>query len=70
MEQPRVALAALFARAQTKIEAIVTFMAILELIRLKEIVALQKRMFDEIELVRNRDNIVPESDEHEDDDIS
>ncbi len=49
----------LFARAKHKIEVIVTFLAILELIRMKEIVARQKGLFDEIEIVRNKENIIP-----------
>lgn len=41
----------LFGRARTKMEAIATFLALLELIRLKEIVILQGQLFGEI-LVR------------------
>jgi len=52
-------LAELFAQAKNKIEIIVTFLSILELIRLKEIVAVQKELFGEIEVVRNQNNIVP-----------
>jgi chromatin segregation and condensation protein Rec8/ScpA/Scc1 (kleisin family) len=40
-------------------EIIVTFLSILELIRLKEIVARQKELFGEIEIVRNEENIIP-----------
>ncbi len=49
----------LFSKATSKSEIIVTFMAILELIRLKEIVALQNALFDEIEIVGNREKMVP-----------
>lgn len=49
----------LFSQAKNKIEMVVTFLAILELIRLKEIVARQKGMFGEIEIFRNRENITP-----------
>jgi segregation and condensation protein A len=49
----------LFAQAKSKIEIIVTFLAILELIRMKEVLALQKGLFQEIEIVRNKENIVP-----------
>ena len=52
-------LSQLFARAKHKIEVIVTFLAILELIRMKEVVARQKGLFDEIEIARNKENIVP-----------
>ena len=39
-------------------EVIVTFMAVLELCRVKEVLVVQKRLFAEIELVRNSDNII------------
>jgi chromatin segregation and condensation protein Rec8/ScpA/Scc1 (kleisin family) len=38
---------------------VVTFLAILELIRMKEIVAIQKDLFQEIEVARNNNNIIP-----------
>ena len=59
LDRSRVSLSGLFQTARSKIEMIVTFLAILELIRLKEIKALQKRMFDDIEILRNTDNMVP-----------
>ncbi len=49
----------LFSQAKNKIEIIVTFLAILELTRIKEIVAVQKEVFGDIEIVRNQNNIVP-----------
>ncbi len=49
----------LFARAKSKIETIIIFMAILELIRLKEIAVCQKEYFGEIVITRNKDNIIP-----------
>jgi len=49
----------LFAQAKKKVEIIVTFLAILELIRMKEIVAYQKELFQEIEIKRNISNIIP-----------
>ena len=49
----------LFERARTKIEIIVTFLAVLELIRLKELVAVQKGVFGEIEVMRNQKRIIP-----------
>ena len=54
-----VTLAELFGQAKDKMEIIVTFLAILELIRLKEIIAQQKELFGEIEVVRNQNNIIP-----------
>jgi segregation and condensation protein A len=47
----------LFAKARSKDEIIVTFMAILELIRLREVVAMQKGIFSEIEVIRNKENL-------------
>lgn len=52
-------LSELFTESKNKLEIIVTFLAILELTRLKEIVAVQKVVFGEIEIVRNQNNIVP-----------
>ena len=49
----------MFGRCRTKTEMIVTFLSILELIRLKEIKIIQKDLFAEIEVMRNKDNIVP-----------
>jgi segregation and condensation protein A len=54
-----VTLTELFGQAKDKMEIIVTFLAILELIRLKEIIAQQKELFGEIEVVRNQNNIIP-----------
>jgi len=50
-------LADLFAKARSKDEVIVTFMAVLELIRLREVVAMQKGIFGDIEVVRNKENM-------------
>jgi segregation and condensation protein A len=49
----------LFGKAKHKIEIIVTFLAILELIKLKEAVIFQKELFGEIEIARNKNNIIP-----------
>jgi segregation and condensation protein A len=57
--QSSVTISELFGQAKHKIEVIVTFLAILELIRMKEIVARQKDLFQEIEISRNKDNIIP-----------
>lgn len=63
VDEKRVKLTDLFTRAKSKIEMIVTFLAVLELIRLKEIKAVQKRAFADIEVEKNEENIVtqPES---------
>lgn len=59
LEESAVRLSVLFAQAHNKIEIIVTFLAVLELIRLKEIKAVQKRTFDDIEILRNTENMIP-----------
>jgi segregation and condensation protein A len=56
---PALTLSELFGKAKSKMEIIVTFLAILELIRLKEIVARQRGLFQEIEITRNKNNIIP-----------
>jgi segregation and condensation protein A len=57
--RPSARLSELFQKAKNKLEIIVTFLAILELIRMKEIVARQSALFDEIEISRNKNNIIP-----------
>ncbi|MFH0762653.1 MAG: segregation/condensation protein A [Candidatus Omnitrophota bacterium] len=57
--EPSLRLSDLFSRAKNKIEIVVTFLAILELVRMKEIIACQGEAFKEIEISRNRDNIIP-----------
>ena len=57
IEKDSIMLTHLFSEANSKVEVIVSFLAILELIRLKEIKAVQKRIFDDIEIVRNKDNM-------------
>jgi segregation and condensation protein A len=52
-------LSELFKQAKNKMEIIVTFLAILELIRMKEVVGRQKGLFEEIEITRNKNNIIP-----------
>lgn len=49
----------LFNAAESKIEIIITFLAILELIRLKEIMIVQKDPFGEIEIMRNPSAVKP-----------
>lgn len=43
----------LFKAAKNKLEIIATFLAVLELIRLKEILIVQKQKFSDIEIIRN-----------------
>lgn len=59
LEQSAILLDELFNKASNKLEIIVTFLAILELIRLKEIIVRQKELFGAIEIVRNKENITP-----------
>ncbi|MGD0336618.1 MAG: segregation/condensation protein A [Candidatus Omnitrophota bacterium] len=59
LEAPSVKLSVLFVRAKGKTEIIAIFLAILELVRMREIVALQSGLFEEIEITRNKNNIVP-----------
>jgi len=48
-----------FAKARSRDEVVVIFISILELIRLKEIKVVQRYMFGDIEVVRNRENVIP-----------
>jgi len=57
--QPQLKLSELFARAKNKLEIIVTFLGVLELIRMKEIVARQSELFQDIDIIRNKENIIP-----------
>jgi segregation and condensation protein A len=57
--KPSLAISELFGGAKNKIEIVVSFLAILELIRMKEIVAFQKEQFQEIKISRNKNNIIP-----------
>ena len=57
--QPSIRLQDLFVKAKNKLEIIVIFLAILELIRMKEAIALQGEMFQDIEITRNKNNIIP-----------
>ena len=53
----KISIADLFKEARNKLEIVATFLAILELIRLKEIIIRQKKAFGAIEIVRNKQNI-------------
>jgi segregation and condensation protein A len=59
LNRPRVLFSELFAKSRCKVEAIVVFLAILELIRLKEIKVVQKSQFSDIEVLRNTENMIP-----------
>ena len=59
LESPRLSLVDLFRRATNKEEIVCTFVAVLELTRLKEIVVVQHRQFEDIEILRNTANETP-----------
>ncbi len=56
-ERGKVSFAELFSKATSKLEAIATFLALLELIRLKEVVIRQSQLFGEIMILRNADGV-------------
>ncbi len=53
VKTPVMSLFDLFKNAKNKPEIIATFLAVLELIRLKEIIVVQKQNFSDIEIIRN-----------------
>jgi len=55
----KVALNELFSSAKSKLEIVVTFLAILELIKLREIVAVQEELFGPISIARRENVVVP-----------
>lgn len=59
LDQPSVMLQDLFEKSKSRMEVIVTFLSVLELIRLKEIKIVQKKIFSPIEILRNTDVIEP-----------
>ena len=52
-KEPRLYFSRLFSEARTKTEVIVTFLAILELMKAREVLAVQQEAFGEIEVIRN-----------------
>jgi segregation and condensation protein A len=57
--ESEIKLSALFVKSKSKTEIIVIFLAILELAKMKEIIARQDAAFEDIIIVRNKDNIIP-----------
>ena len=53
----------LFEKAKNRFEVVTIFLAVLELIRIQEIVARQKTVFGEVEILRNTDKIRPRVEE-------
>ena len=58
----------LFNKARSKIEIIATFLALLELIRMKEVVIRQDKVFGDIKIIRNSQSMTPPKVEEEKDD--
>ncbi len=56
LEKPNLSLMEIFRTCDGKVEMICTFIAVLELIRLKEIIMVQRRAFEDIEIIRNSDH--------------
>lgn len=61
--EPMVRFSTLFRSAKNRYEIITTFLAVLELIRLKEVIALQDAQFGEIEITRNVKPIATKTEE-------
>ncbi len=59
LDTPQLSLMAIFRRCTDKVEAICTFVAMLELIRQKEIIAIQRHQFDDVEIIRNTAHEAP-----------
>jgi len=57
--QAEVKLSELFTKAKNKMEIVVIFLAILELMKMKEIIAHQDIQFEDIVILRNKENIIP-----------
>lgn len=57
--EPVVSISELFKRAKNRLEIITVFLAILELVRMREAVVRQKGQFQDIEILKNQDNIIP-----------
>ena len=58
-KEPKILFSALFRSARNRVEVITTFLAVLELIRVKEIMARQDSAFGEIEITRNAGMMAP-----------
>lgn len=59
IENPRLSVMDLFSRSVNRDEVVCTFIAVLELTRLKEIVIVQSRAFEDIHIMRNTVNETP-----------
>jgi len=59
MDRKKIFFTELFKAAKNKVEIVTTFLAVLELIKIREIVVLQTVPFGEIEIIRNTEAIKP-----------
>lgn len=57
VKEPVIYFSRLFEKAKNRFEIVAIFLAVLELIRVQEIVVRQKKLFEEIEILRNTDKI-------------
>ncbi|MDP3042574.1 MAG: segregation/condensation protein A [Candidatus Omnitrophota bacterium] len=57
--QTEIKLSELFSKTKSKMEIVVIFLAILELAKMKEIIARQDVEFEDIIMIRNKENIIP-----------
>ncbi|MFA5411705.1 MAG: segregation/condensation protein A [Candidatus Omnitrophota bacterium] len=57
--EQEVKLSTLFSTVKSKMEIIVVFLAVLELAKMKEIIARQDAAFEDITISRNKENIIP-----------
>ncbi|MDP2927964.1 MAG: segregation/condensation protein A [Candidatus Omnitrophota bacterium] len=57
--QTKIKFSELFAKTKSKMEIIVIFLAILELVKMNEIIARQDAEFQDIIISRNKENIIP-----------
>jgi len=60
--EPKISFKGLFDKSEDKDEAIVTFLAVLELIKMQEIIIVQMKVFGDIEIMRHADVIKPVGD--------
>lgn len=59
VEKPSFPLGELFQKAKSKIEIVVIFLALLELMKTQSVLAVQKGLFDEIQIIRNPKAVMP-----------
>lgn len=59
VERPKMYFTELFKHAKNKFEIITIFLALLELVKIREVVVLQANHFGEIEIVRNTETVKP-----------